>query len=103
MLIRVRGGETGIKEYLEEGRKDGRDYRRAELDERVDAFAKKIGGGAMKSIKYTKTAINVGLKQLAHTMMDTCMAYEALTNRSQDHLEAINAFSQKRKPKFTGL
>ena len=35
MLIRVRGGETGIKEYLEEGRKDGRDYRRAELDERV--------------------------------------------------------------------
>ena len=35
--------------------------------------------------------------------MDTCMAYEALTNRSQDHLEAINAFSEKRKPKFTGL
>lgn len=74
-----------------------------ELDAKVDYFAKKLGSGAMKSIKYTKTAINVGLKQLAHTMMDTCMAYEALTNRSQDHLEAINAFSEKRKPKFTGL
>jgi len=74
-----------------------------ELDARVDAFARKIGSGAMKSIKYTKTAINVGLKQLAHSMMDTCMAYEALTNRSQDHLEAINAFSEKRKPRFTGL
>ena len=74
-----------------------------ELDDRVDAFARKIGSGAMKSIKYTKTAINVGLKQLAHSMMDTCMAYEALTNRSKDHLEAINAFSEKRKPKFTGL
>ncbi|ECY1471829.1 hypothetical protein F6634_21745 [Salmonella enterica] len=35
MLIRVRGGEAGIREYLEEGRKDGRDYDRAELDERV--------------------------------------------------------------------
>lgn len=35
MLIRVRGGESGIREYLEEGRKDGRDYSRAELDERV--------------------------------------------------------------------
>lgn len=35
MLIRVRGGEAGIREYLEEGRKDGRDYNRAELDERV--------------------------------------------------------------------
>ncbi len=35
MLIRVRGGDAGIKEYLEEGRKDGRDYSRAELDERI--------------------------------------------------------------------
>lgn len=35
MLIRVRGGEDGIREYLEEGRKDGRDYSRDELDERV--------------------------------------------------------------------
>lgn len=74
----------------------------AELDARVDAFARKIAGGAMKSIKYTKTAINIGLKQLAHSMMDTCMAYEALTNRTDDHREAIQAFSEKRKPKFTG-
>lgn len=35
MLIRVRGGDAGIKEYLEEGRKDGRDFSRDELDERV--------------------------------------------------------------------
>lgn len=74
----------------------------AELDAKVAAFAAKIGAGAMKSIKYTKTAINIGLKQLAHSMMDSCMAYEALTNRTADHLEAINAFSEKRRPKFTG-
>lgn len=35
MLIRVRGGDAGIKEYLENGQKDGRDYNRDELDERV--------------------------------------------------------------------
>ena len=35
MLIRVRGGDAGIKEYLESGRKDGRDFGRDELDERV--------------------------------------------------------------------
>ena len=35
MLIRVRGGSAGIKEYLEEGIKNGRDYSRDELDERV--------------------------------------------------------------------
>lgn len=73
-----------------------------ELDAKVDEFTKKIGSGAMKSIKWTKVAVNIGLKQLAHSMMDTCMAYEALSNRTGDHLEAINAFEERRKPKFTG-
>lgn len=35
MLIRIRGGMSGIKEYLEEGRKEGREFTRDELDERV--------------------------------------------------------------------
>lgn len=35
MLIRVRGYNSGIKEYLEEGIKNGREYTRDELDERV--------------------------------------------------------------------
>lgn len=72
------------------------------LDEEVDAYAAKLGRGAMKSIKWTKTAINIGLKQLAHSMMDTCMAYEALSNGTKDHHEAVAAFEEKRKPNFTG-
>lgn len=35
MLIRVSGYNSGVKEYLEEGVKNGRDYSRDELDERV--------------------------------------------------------------------
>lgn len=35
MLIRVSGGNSGIKEYLEEGVKNGRDHTRDELDQRV--------------------------------------------------------------------
>ncbi|MDA1379234.1 hypothetical protein PCI56_04265 [Plesiomonas shigelloides subsp. oncorhynchi] len=35
VLIRVSGGNSGIKEYLEEGVKNGRDYTRDELDQRV--------------------------------------------------------------------
>jgi hypothetical protein len=35
MLIRISGGESGIKDYLEDGQKQGRDYLREELDERV--------------------------------------------------------------------
>lgn len=74
----------------------------AELDARVDAFAKRIESGALKSIRWTKVSINVALKQLAHTMMDTCMAYEALSNRTNDHVEAVKAFTEKRRPVFNG-
>jgi len=35
MLIRIRGGKEGIKEYLENGHKQGREFTRDELDERV--------------------------------------------------------------------
>lgn len=35
MLIRVRGGSAGIREYLEHGRKGGREQSRSELDARV--------------------------------------------------------------------
>jgi len=35
MLIRLSGGESGIKDYLENGHKQGRAYSREELDERV--------------------------------------------------------------------
>ncbi|MFI3187227.1 MAG: hypothetical protein QX198_14725 [Methylococcaceae bacterium] len=35
MLIRISGGVSGIKEYLENGQKHGREYSRDELDERV--------------------------------------------------------------------
>ncbi|MGJ7915541.1 LPD7 domain-containing protein [Massilia sp. LXY-6] len=38
MLIRVRGGRGGIKEYLESGHKQGREFQRDELDERIILF-----------------------------------------------------------------
>lgn len=73
-----------------------------ELDQTVDAFVQRLGSGAMKSIKWTKVSVNVALKQLAHSIMDTCIAYETLSNRTADHAEAVAAFAGKRKPSFTG-
>ena len=73
-----------------------------QLDAEVDAYCAKLGKGAMKSIKWTKAAMNIGLKQLAHSMMDACMSYEALSNGTDDHREAVEAFEQKRNPNFTG-
>ena len=73
-----------------------------ELDGRVDEFARRLAQGAMKSIKWTKLSINIGLKQLAHSIMDASIAYEAMSNRTADHQEAVAAFREGRKPRFTG-
>jgi enoyl-CoA hydratase len=75
---------------------------RAELDAKVNTLADKLANGATKAIKWTKTSINIPLRQLAHSMLDASLAYEALTNIGADHQEAVTAFQEKRKPKFTG-
>jgi enoyl-CoA hydratase len=72
----------------------------AELDERVNAFADKLAGGATKAIRWTKMSVNIGLRDLASKMMDASLAFEALSNISPDHAEAVRAFSEKRPPVF---
>jgi enoyl-CoA hydratase len=74
----------------------------AELDAVVEEFANKLARGATMAIRWTKMSINIGLKQLATATMDASMAYEALSNLSADHREAVAAFLEKRRPAFTG-
>ena len=73
-----------------------------ELDARVDAIADTLANGATLAIKWTKTVANIPLRRLAHELMDASVAYEMMTNVSADHQEAVNAFREKRKPRFSG-
>lgn len=73
-----------------------------ELDAAVDAFVKKLQGGAMKAIVATKLTVNLGLKQIASAVMDASIAYEILTVHSKDHAEGVYAFMEGRPPKFKG-
>ncbi|MBL4807865.1 MAG: enoyl-CoA hydratase/isomerase family protein [Rhodobacteraceae bacterium] len=71
-----------------------------DLDECVAQFADRLAGGATKAIRWTKMSVNIGLRQLAHSIMDASLAYEALSNIGADHQEAVNAFREKRTPIF---
>jgi enoyl-CoA hydratase len=106
-------GYARAKEYLFTG--DQLDARRAaeiglinhcvaadQLDATVDAFARRLAGGAIRAIQWTKVCVNIGLKQLAHSILDASLAYEGQSNATQDHREAVRAFLERRKPRFVG-
>jgi len=73
-----------------------------ELDDRVNAFAERLASGATKAIRWSKMTVNIGLKQLAHSIMDASLAFETLSNLTSDHQEGVKAFREKRKASFTG-
>ncbi|UPK25425.1 enoyl-CoA hydratase/isomerase family protein [Bradyrhizobium sp. 195] len=73
------------------------------LDRKVQEMAQRLADGPRDAIRWSKVCANVGLQQLAHSILDASMAYEFLTLRSPTHKEAIQAFAEKRKPRFRGL
>ncbi len=73
-----------------------------ELDQRVLAYSQKVAAMPARAVQWTKASINIGLKQLAHSIMDASIAYEALSNQTHDHREAMDAIRDKRRPDFTG-
>lgn len=74
-----------------------------ELDARVYGLAERLAAGSQVAIRTTKMSVNIGLKQLAASLMDACLAFEARSNASRDHQEAVAAFRDKRTPDFTAI
>jgi len=73
-----------------------------ELDAKVDEIAGKILGNPRWAVRWTKTATNLTLRELAVKLMDPAVAYEIVTNMTEDRKEAVSAFIERRKPNFTG-
>lgn len=67
----------------------------AELDARVDAFCDQLVAGATQAIRWTKTAINLELKRIAHSVMDAGIAYESVSVRSPEHRNAVKAMKEQ--------
>lgn len=73
-----------------------------QLDEAAYGLAKELAAGATQSIRWTKIVTNTPLKALAHQLFDMGLAYENMSNVTQDHQEAVAAFRERRKPQFSG-
>lgn len=73
-----------------------------ELDAVVYGMADRLASGASIALNLTKQAINLPLRRYFEGMIDASLFYEAISEFSDDHKEAVHAFLEKRKPKFTG-
>lgn len=70
----------------------------AELDARVQAFVVQLQEGHKAAISSTKASINVGLRQLAHAVLETSTALERISNRSPEHRATVQAMLRKETP-----
>ncbi len=74
----------------------------AELDRAVDDTAEKLANGPTKAIGLSKRIVN----RAPGFDLSEALEYEAqsqdIAGKTQDHLEAVKAFLEKRQPKFSG-
>ena len=73
-----------------------------DLDAKVDEIAGKILGNPRWAVRWTKTATNIPLRELAAKLSDAALAYEINTNMTEDRKEAVAAFIERRRPELTG-
>lgn len=75
---------------------------RERLDEVAYGYADRLAAGASRSINWTKTAINMVLRNSIDGLMEAHCGFEMMSQFTADHREAVNAFLEKRQPVFTG-
>ncbi len=74
----------------------------AELDKETDEIAYKLANGPTKALGLSKRIVNrVGGLDLAEALEYEAYSQE-IAGRTSDHLEATQAFLEKRQPKFVG-
>jgi 2-(1,2-epoxy-1,2-dihydrophenyl)acetyl-CoA isomerase len=74
----------------------------SELNKTVNEFATHLAEGPTKALGYSKRIVN----RVSTLSLEDALEYEAehqdIAGRTVDHLEAVNAFLDKREPKFVG-
>ena len=74
----------------------------AQLDERIQQLIDRLIKLPPFALRGTKKAINHTLKAMALSTFEYGVSLETQSQLTQDHAEAVAAFVEKRKPRYTG-
>jgi len=75
---------------------------RAQVLEKAREIARELADGPPRAIRWTKLAVNKAVKEQVNLILDASFALEMATFGTEDHREAVRAFVEKRRPRFTG-
>ncbi len=73
-----------------------------ELDAKVAEMIERILSNPRWAVRWTKTAVNLPLREIASRVSDAALAYELLSNATADRQESVTAFVERRKPDYSG-
>lgn len=74
----------------------------AELMEGTFAFARRVAENAPLAVQMIKRVMRAGFDKDLGTALELVAANMPVVRTSEDHLEAVRAFKEKRKPEFKG-
>jgi enoyl-CoA hydratase/carnithine racemase len=73
-----------------------------DLMKRARELADKIAAQPTQALRMAKRLLYMGQSLTLRQMLEQSAAYQSLCHHTQDHLEALNAMFEKRKPEFKG-
>ena len=73
---------------------------RDELTDAAMGMARTLASGAQIAIRFNKRLVNKELEDRVNRLYDLSLALEGLTFETADHREAVQAFLEKREPRF---
>ncbi|MDD2920444.1 crotonase/enoyl-CoA hydratase family protein [Rhodoferax sp.] len=74
----------------------------AELMPCAMKLAEEIAANPPHAVRLTKRLIREGMTTRLDTLLEMASMYQAVSHQTADHREAVNAFIEKRAPKFGG-
>lgn len=74
----------------------------ASLLDEARALARRIAANPRHAVRMTKRLLWEGRKADLATLLEMAAAMQAITHTTGDHLEAVDAFIEKRPPQFSG-
>lgn len=73
-----------------------------ELLSHARTLAAQIATKPPQALRLTKRLLKISQSQELPEFLDLCASFQAMAHQTDDHIEAVNAFIEKRQPQFCG-